>query len=73
MVRNCSTDRAFEVPDLERVMKERDGLDLDVWSVEKWLEAATDIGMDRSLDNIIRSTVKSRVPFPLMRLRKRGL
>jgi len=73
VVRNHCTDGAFEVSNMQQVIKEREGLELEVWSVEKWLEKTTQMGMDRSLDFIMRSTIESKVAFPLTSVRKGGI
>ncbi|KAI2630164.1 hypothetical protein GGS26DRAFT_598659 [Hypomontagnella submonticulosa] len=69
-VRNHCTDDAFEVANMQKVFKARQNLELDVWPIEKWLKKATEMGMDRTLDFIMRSTVESKVAFPLTSLRK---
>lgn len=69
-VRNHCTDEAFEAVDMQRAMKERQGLELEVWPLEEWLERAAEMGMDRTLDFIIRSTIESGVAFPITSVRK---
>ena len=70
VVLNHCTDEAFEVANMQRVMKERQQLELEVWPVEKWLDRTAKMGMDRTLDFIMRSTVESRVAFPITSVRK---
>ncbi|KAI0377622.1 hypothetical protein F5Y04DRAFT_291685 [Hypomontagnella monticulosa] len=69
-VRNYCTDDAFQVADMQKVMKERQNLELEVLPIEKWLEKTMEMGMDKTLDFIMRSTVESRMAFPLTSLRK---
>lgn len=73
VVRNHCTNGAFEVSNMQQVIKEREGLELEVWSVEKWLEKTTQMDMDRSLGFIMRSTIESKVAFPLPSVRKGGV
>lgn len=70
VVRNHCSDEAFEVANMQRVIKERTQLELEVWPVEKWLDRTAEMGMDRTLDFIMRSTVESRVTFPITSVRK---
>ena len=70
IVRNHCTDEAFEVANMQRVMKERQRLELEVWPMEKWLEKTAEMGMDKTLDFIMRSTVESRIAFPITSVRK---
>lgn len=70
VVRNHCSEEAFEVFDMQRVMKERHGLELEVWPVSKWLERTAEMGMDRTLDFVMRSTVESGVAFPITSVRK---
>jgi hypothetical protein len=46
VVRNHCTNGAFEVSNMQQVIKEREGLELEVWSVEKWLEKTTQMDME---------------------------
>lgn len=69
-MRNHCTDEAFEVANMQKVMKERQRLELEVWPIEKWLERTAEMGMDKTLDFIMRSTVESRVAFPITSVRK---
>jgi hypothetical protein len=69
-VRNHCTDEAFKVVDMQRVMKERQGLELELWLLGKWLERTAEMGMDRTLNFIMRSTMESEVAFPITSVRK---
>jgi hypothetical protein len=70
VVNNYCGERRFRVQDMQQYYSEQTGYSIETWTMERWLERAEELGLNKSVALVLRQAVQSHQILPMGSLRK---
>ena len=70
IVNNYCGERRFRVRDMQQYYSEQTGYSIETWTMERWLERAEELGLNKSVALVLRQAVQLHQILPMGSLRK---